>query len=245
MTGLLIFDLDGTLIDSVPDLAVAVNAMLDELGYEQVDESVVRGWVGNGSFKLVERALLSVSKAVNETTDDQITMATITTMGALSDVVQMAHKVFLRHYGALCDGELCAMRTVPYAGVDNGLWWLRSAGFELALVTNKPMRFVPKLLGLFGWEDLFSVVFGGDSLAVKKPDPLPLLMVCERLGVNVCDAVMIGDSKNDVLAGQSAGMATVGLTYGYNYGEPITMSEPTWVFDEFGGLVEHLLSSIA
>lgn len=245
MTGLLIFDLDGTLIDSVPDLAVAVNAMLDELGYEQVDESVVRGWVGNGSFKLVERALLSVKNTVDETTDDQTTMATITTMGALSDVVQMAHKVFLRHYGALCDGELCAMRTVPYAGVDNGLWWLRSAGFELALVTNKPMRFVPKLLGLFGWEDLFSVVFGGDSLAVKKPDPLPLLMVCERLGVNVCDAVMIGDSKNDVLAGQSAGMATVGLTYGYNYGEPITMSEPTWVFDEFGGLVEHLLSSIA
>lgn len=245
MTGLLIFDLDGTLIDSVPDLAVAVNAMLDELGYEQVDESVVRGWVGNGSFKLVERALLSVSKTVNETTDGQITMATITTMGPLSDVVQMAHKVFLRHYGALCDGELCAMRTVPYVGVDDGLWRLRSAGFELALVTNKPMRFVPKLLGLFGWEDLFSVVFGGDSLPVKKPDPLPLLMVCERLGVNVCDAVMIGDSKNDVLAGRSAGMATVGLTYGYNYGEPITMSEPTWVFDEFGGLVEHLLSSIA
>lgn len=239
MTGLLIFDLDGTLIDSVPDLAVAVNAMLDELGYEQVDESVVRGWVGNGSFKLVERALLSVSKTVNETTDGQITMATITTMGPLSDVVQMAHKVFLRHYGALCDGELCAMQTVPYVGVDDGLWRLRSAGFELALVTNKPMRFVPKLLGLFGWEDLFSVVFGGDSLAVKKPDPLPLLMVCERLGVNVCDAVMIGDSKNDVLAGRSAGMATVGLTYGYNYGEP------TWVFDEFGGLVEHLLSSIA
>lgn len=245
MTGLLIFDLDGTLIDSVPDLAVAVNAMLDELGYEQVDESVVRGWVGNGSFKLVERALLSVKKTVDETTDDQTTMATITTMEVLSDVVNMAHKVFLRHYGALCDGELCAMRTVPYAGVDDGLWRLRSAGFESALVTNKPMRFVPKLLGLFDWEDLFSVVFGGDSLPVKKPDPLPLLMVCERLGVNVCDAVMIGDSKNDVLAGQSAGMATVGLTYGYNYGEPITMSEPTWVFDEFGGLVEHLLSSIA
>ena len=245
MTGLLIFDLDGTLIDSVPDLAVAVNAMLDELGYEQVDESVVRGWVGNGSFKLVERALLSVKNTVDETTDDQTTMATITTMGPLSDVVQMAHKVFLRHYGALCDGELCAMQTVPYVGVDDGLWRLRSAGFELALVTNKPMRFVPKLLGLFGWEDLFSVVFGGDSLPVKKPARLPLLMVCERWGENVCDAVMIGDSKNDVLAGQSAGMATVGLTYGYNYGEPITMSEPTWVFDEFGELVEHLLSSIA
>ena len=233
MTGLLIFDLDGTLIDSVPDLAVAVNAMLDELGHKQVDESMVRDWLGNGSFKLVERALLALSETVDGT------------MELTTEVVKMAHKVFLRHYGALGDGELCAMQTVPFAGVDDGLRRLRSAGFELALVTNKPMRFVPKLLGLFGWEDFFSVVFGGDSLAVKKPDPLPLLMVCERLGVNVCDAVMIGDSKNDVLAGRSAGMATVGLTYGYNYGEPITMSEPTWMFDEFGELVEHLLSSIA
>lgn len=222
MAELLIFDLDGTLIDSVPDLAVAVNAMLVELGHGQVDESVVRGWVGNGSFKLVERALWSVSGSVD---------------GVAVETVRAAEGVFLRHYAAAC-----AVRTLPYAGVDAGLRRLRSAGFELALVTNKPMRFVPELLGLFGWETLFSVVLGGDSLAVKKPDPLPLLTVCERLGVKAGDAVMIGDSKNDVLAGQAAGMATAGLSYGYNYGEPIAMSEPTWVFDGFGELVDHFLS---
>lgn len=222
MVKLLIFDLDGTLIDSVPDLAVAVNAMLVELGHEQVDESVVRGWVGNGSFKLVERVLLSVNGDAK---------------GATVETVRAAERVFLRHYEASC-----AVRTLPYAGVDAGLRRLGSAGFELALVTNKPMRFVPDLLVFFGWEGLFSVVLGGDSLAVKKPDPLPLLTVCERLGVKAGDAVMIGDSKNDVLAGQAAGMATAGLSYGYNYGEPITVYEPTWVFDGFDKLVDHFLS---
>lgn len=220
MVGLLIFDLDGTLIDSVPDLATAVNGMLVELGHESVDESMVRAWVGHGSYKLVERALLSVSG------ESQL----------LQNQVIMAETVFLRHYASSY-----AVKTLPYAGVDIGLRRLLSAGFKLALVTNKPMRFVPDLLTLFGWEDLFSVVLGGDSLSAKKPDPLPLLTVCEQLGVYSANAVMIGDSKNDVLAGQRAGMRTVGLSYGYNYGEPIAMCQPTWVFDEFDRLVKYCL----
>ena len=219
---LLIFDFDGTLIDSVPDLADATNAMLTTLGKETYPISTIRNWVGNGSRMLVERALVGdIDVLEGELTQEE---------------ADYAEQVFFDVYK-----NISGSKTVAYPDVDSGLKKLQAAGFKLALVTNKPIRFVPKILQFFGWQDLFSEVLGGDSLPVKKPDPAPLLHVCETLNINPAQAIMIGDSKNDILAGQNANMDTLGLSYGYNYGQDIRELNPTETFDDFAALVAYIL----
>ena len=219
---LLIFDFDGTLIDSVPDLADATNAMLATLGKTPYPIETIRNWVGNGSKVLVERALVGKIEVV----EGELTV----------EATDHAEQVFFDAYK-----NLSGSKTVAYPDVDSGLKKLKAAGFTLALVTNKPIRFVPKILESFGWQDLFSEVLGGDSLPVKKPDPTPLLHVCEALNITPQQAVMIGDSRNDILAGQNANMDTLGLSYGYNYGQDIRELNPTEAFDNFAALVEYLL----
>ena len=219
---LLIFDFDGTLIDSVPDLADATNAMLTTLGKTPYPIETIRNWVGNGSKVLVERALVGKIEVL----EGELTV----------EEADHAEQVFFDAYK-----NLSGSKTVAYPDVDSGLKKLKSAGFTLALVTNKPIRFVPKILQSFGWQDLFSEVLGGDSLAQKKPDPTPLLHVCEALNVASTQAVMIGDSRNDILAGQNANMDTLGLSYGYNYGQDIRELNPTAAFDDFSALVDYLL----
>ena len=125
--------------------------------------------------------------------------------------------------------------------MDKGLRQLKEAGFTLALVTNKPIRFVPKILESFDWQDLFSEVLGGASLPVNKPDPTPLLQTCETLNFTIEQAYMIGDSINDMLAGQNAGIDTLALSYGYNYGKDIRDSNPNQAFDNFADLLNYLL----
>ncbi|MGM8886711.1 phosphoglycolate phosphatase [Psychrobacter sp. 1U2] len=219
---LLIFDFDGTLIDSVPDLATAINIMLEQLGLPTYSLETIKGWVGNGSRLLVERALVGKTK---------IAEGELTTVEA-----DHAEQLFLEAYS-----NLKVSKTVAYPDVDTGLQKLHAAGFTLALVTNKPIRFVPKILQSFGWQDWFVEVLGGDSLPTKKPDPAPLLHVCDTLGITPDKAVMIGDSKNDILAGQNANMDTLGLSYGYNYGQDIRDFDPTQAFDDFAALVDYLL----
>jgi phosphoglycolate phosphatase len=219
---LLIFDFDGTLIDSVPDLADATNAMLTTLGKETYPIDSIRNWVGNGSRMLVERAM--VGKV--EVLEGELTV----------EEADHAEQVFFEAYN-----NISGSKTVAYSDVDSGLKKLKDAGYTLALVTNKPIRFVPKILQSFGWQDLFAEVLGGDSLAVKKPDPAPLLHVCDALDVTPAQAVMIGDSRNDILAGQNANMDTLGLSYGYNYGQDIRELNPTAAFDDFATLVDYLL----
>lgn len=219
---LLIFDFDGTLIDSVPDLADATNAMLSTLGKETYPISTIRNWVGNGSRMLVERALVGdIDVLEGELTQEE---------------ADYAEQVFFDVYK-----NISGSKTVAYPDVDSGLKKLQAAGYTLALVTNKPIRFVPKILQTFGWQDLFSEVLGGDSLPLKKPDPAPLLHVCQALNVTPEQAVMIGDSRNDILAGQNANMDTLGLSYGYNYGQDIRELNPTQAFDDFAALVDYLL----
>ena len=219
---LLIFDFDGTLIDSVPDLADATNAMLTTLGKETYPIETIRNWIGNGSRLLVERALVGkVEVLENELTVEE---------------ADHAEQIFFEAYK-----NLSGSKTVAYPDVDNGLKKLKDAGYTLALVTNKPIRFVPKILQSFGWQDLFSEILGGDSLSTKKPDPAPLLHVCEALNVPPEQAVMIGDSRNDILAGQNANMDTLGLSYGYNYGQDIRELNPTEAFDSFQALQDYLL----
>jgi len=219
---LLIFDFDGTLIDSVPDLADATNAMLTTLGKETYPIDSIRNWVGNGSRMLVERAM--VGKV--EVLEGELTV----------EEADHAEQVFFEAYN-----NISGSKTVAYPYVDSGLKKLKDAGYTLALVTNKPIRFVPKILQSFGWQDLFAEVLGGDSLAVKKPDPAPLLHVCDALDVTPAQAVMIGDSRNDILAGQNANMDTLGLSYGYNYGQDIRELNPTAAFDDFATLVDYHL----
>lgn len=220
---LLIFDLDGTLIDSVPDLAQATNDMLTTLGKSTYPIETIRNWVGNGSRMLVERALVgSVEVAEGQLSKEE---------------ADHAEKVFFDAY-AKVSGD----NTVAYPNVSEGLKKLKQAGFTLALVTNKPSQFVPKILESFGWSELFTEVLGGDSLPTKKPDPEPLRHVCRILQTAPEHAVMIGDSKNDIFAGQNANIDTLGLSYGYNYGQDIRELKPTAAFDDFQGLVDWVIT---
>jgi len=212
--------LDGTLINSALDLAKAVNYMLVKLGKETFEEETIHGWVGNGALMLVKRALLGKREL-----DDSLDAA----------YVEKALNIFLDYYEAnLCNA------TVPYPNVTKTLQILKEKGYTLAIVTNKPFKFVAPILKGLNMDGLFTKILGGDSLKEKKPHPSPLLHVCETLGVTVEASVMIGDSKNDILAANACGMDSVGVTYGYNYGEDIGVHKPTVIIDNFSELVEIL-----
>lgn len=214
------FDLDGTLIDSVPDLAAATNATLVELGLVEVSQGQVRSWVGNGTQVLMERALnYALGREVSE------------------DELSQAMVPFLIHYELHLEKH-----SSLYPNVVETLAALVEAGFKLALVTNKPNKFTVPLLNAFGLSKFFSLVLGGDSLAKMKPDPMPLEHVLTTWQVAPQELLMIGDSKNDILAAQGAKVASIGLTYGYNYGEDIGLSEPNAVCDDFAQISEYLLS---
>lgn len=217
---LLMFDLDGTLIDSVPDIAEAVNRTLADLNRQTFDENTVRNWVGNGAKVLIERAL----KASQNDEPQPVTIDT-------------ALQHFFCHYAQ----QTCE-KTVAYQGVHTGLQQLYQAGFCMAIITNKPSQFVPAILQTLGWQDWFSLVLGGDSLPLKKPDPMPLLFTCEKLQFNTDNSYMIGDSKNDILAGKNANIKTLAVSYGYNYGEDIRDFSPDRTFDSFVELTQFLLS---
>ncbi|ATG75083.1 phosphoglycolate phosphatase [Zobellella denitrificans] len=214
------FDLDGTLIDSVPQLAQAVNRMLVQLGFGEAGEQAVRHWVGNGADMLVRRALTA---ALGTEPGDELRQA--------------ARAAFDAAYDQVADQGL-----VFYPGVLDTLAALRRAGKRLAIVTNKPYRFVPAILAAAGLSEQFELVLGGDSLPEKKPSPAPLLHVCRSLDMDPARTLMVGDSENDVLAARAAGMAVVGLTYGYNYGRDIADSGPDWVLSDFAALADILLT---
>ena len=217
---LIIFDLDGTLIDSVPDLASAVNHMLETLDRDTFEEETIRYWVGNGAQILIKRAL-SGSTEIDENLDEAL--------------FEKALAVFLDFYGK----HLCTT-TRTYTNVPDTLRALKSKGYHLAIVTNKPFDFVGPILKGLHLDELFELILGGDSLEKKKPDPLPLLHICETLNIPVEASVMVGDSKNDILAANAAGMQSVGVTYGYNYGEDIGIYDPSIIINDFSELLEYL-----
>ena len=216
---LLIFDLDGTLINSALDLALAVNYMLETLERDIFSEEIIHGWVGNGALMLVKRAL-SGSRTVDENLDDTY--------------VEKSLKIFLDYY----EKNLCNA-TVPYPYVMRTLKTLKEK-YTLAIVTNKPFAFVSPILKGLEMDGLFELILGGDSLKEKKPHPMPLLHVCEKLDVPIDASVMVGDSKNDILAANACSMDSVGVTYGYNYGEDIGLHKPTVIIDDFSELLELL-----
>lgn len=213
---LILFDLDGTLVDSAPDLALAVNHMLKTLSRDTFDSELIRSWVGNGAEVLVKRGL-SGSTVINEDMD--------------SALVSKALETFLSFYAK----SLC-VATVTYKNVHNTLERLQKAGFRMVIVTNKPFDFVKPLLDGLDLTHFFELTVGGDSLTRRKPDPLPLLHVCETLNLSVDQCIMVGDSKNDIIAAKAAGMHSIGVSYGYNYGEDISVYEPDFVVDDFSDI---------
>lgn len=212
-----LFDLDGTLVDSVPDLATALNQTLNDYQLPTYNRQTIRHWVGNGARVLVERGLSGNAEAVHNYTSSEI---------------DAALKKFLFYYRTLETKS-----TVLYDGVFSTLHALKEQGFTLALITNKPSEFIEPILSSFSIYSLFSLTIGGDSLAEKKPSSLPLLHACEQLGVSPSQCVMVGDSKNDIVAAKAANIKSVGLTYGYNYGESISTYNPNWVLDSFSEIL--------
>ncbi|WP_269519668.1 phosphoglycolate phosphatase [Alteromonas sp. BMJM2] len=215
-----IFDLDGTLVDSVPDLASALNNALNDVGMATFGESTIRNWVGNGAKVLVERGLSGNTDA-NTQQSKSIS----------NELIDHTFQRFLYHY----DLNVCRASTL-YPHVYDTLSSLSRKGYTLALVTNKPKKFIAPIVEAFKVESFFSLFIGGDSLKEKKPSPLPLNHVCKTLNVKANECVMVGDSKNDILAAHAASIRSVGLTYGYNYGEDIRAHNPNWVFDDFSGI---------
>jgi phosphoglycolate phosphatase len=192
-------DLDGTMLDTVADLAVAVNLMLAKLGRSPLDERLVRNFVGKGIANLVQRALV----------------------GAMEGEVDL--ELFARAMPVYldCYESVNGKHTTIYPGVLDGLNALKSAGFPLACVTNKSERFTLPLLRQMKLADYFAVVVSGDTLPKKKPDPLPLAHACKELGIAPHEMLMIGDSLNDTLAARAAGCPVFCVPYGYNEGHDV------------------------
>ena len=206
----LLFDLDGTLVDSVPDLAAAVNALLAEHGRPPLDRPAVAGMVGDGTGKLVERALAAT--------------------GGVDMPLSAAVDRFLALYEAVP-----VKLTRPYPDVPAVLERLGREGYRLALCTNKPERVTHAVLEGLGLDRFFPLALGGDSLPLRKPDPAPLLFALERLGVGPAAAAMVGDHRNDVLAAKAAGMPAIFARYGYGL-DSLGELRPEAVIDHFADL---------
>ncbi len=212
---LVMFDLDGTLIDSVPDLAAAVDRMLVELGRAPAGVEKVRDWVGNGARVLVRRALAGGL--------DHAAVGEAETEEALAR--------FLDIYAD------CHHLTALYPGVHELLEALSTAAVELAVVTNKPERFVAPLLEQVGLGGYFRWIIGGDTLPQQKPDPAALLQVMRLAGVEAAQSLFVGDSRNDVLAARAAAVPCIAVSYGYNHGRPIAEERPSLVVDSLAELL--------
>lgn len=209
-----LIDLDGTLVDSVPDLAYCVDEMMKKIGMPVRGEDAVHHWVGNGVPRLVERALTNDLDGMPD-----------------KDLYDKAYPLFLDLYA-----ENTSQRSCVYEGVFEGLDYLKSAGYRVGCVTNKAEQFTLPLLKDLGLSDYFEFVIAGDTLPKKKPDPLPLLHAAELMGVTPAESTMLGDSQSDVKAARAAGFQIICMSYGYNHGEDIHDYNPDAVIDSMSEL---------
>ena len=206
---MILIDVDGTLVDSVPDLAWCVDEMMRVLDMPTRGEAAVRNWVGNGVERLVRRALIN---SLDGEPDEAL--------------FQRALPVFMALYQ-----DNVSKRSVLYPGVREALDYMKAAGYALGCVTNKATQFTLPLLKDMGIHDYFGIIICGDQLAKKKPDPLPLLHAAQHFGVEPAQALMIGDSISDVKAARAAGFQIVCMSYGYNHGQDIRDFDPDAVLD--------------
>ncbi len=206
---MVLIDVDGTLVDSVPDLAYCVDEMMKQIGMPPYGEDKVREWVGNGVERLVRRALIG---QLDGEPDEAL--------------FEKAYPVFMELYA-----ENTSKRSMLYPGVREGLDYLKATGYKMGCVTNKAAQFTLPLLKDLGVHDYFSIVISGDTLERKKPDPMPLLHAAEFFGVKPENALMLGDSTSDVKAARAAGFQIICMTYGYNHGKDIREEHPDAVMD--------------
>jgi phosphoglycolate phosphatase len=209
------FDLDGTLVDSVPDLAFAVDAMLSDLGRPVAGIACVSRWVGNGAAMLVRRALSQqmIPKPIDEA------------------LYQAASDLFFMHYQ-----QVNGCKSVLYPHVAETLAQLRELMPYLALITNKPEQFTQPLLDHHRLPK-FDLVVCGDTLEKRKPDPEPVLQCLKTLGCEASESVMVGDSVSDIKAAQAANVPVICVEYGYNQGEDLSTYQPNRLIQNFGQLL--------
>jgi phosphoglycolate phosphatase len=206
---MVLIDVDGTLVDSVPDLAYCVDEMMKALDLPVHGEARVRNWVGNGVERLVRRALVGQLEGEPD-----------------EALFQRAYPIFLELYA-----DNTSRRSTLYPGVAEGVVWLKAQGYRLGCVTNKAAQFTLPLLRDLGVHDHFEIIISGDTLPQKKPDPAPLLHAARFFGVEPEQALMIGDSVSDVKAARAAGFQIVCMSYGYNHGADIRDFHPDAVID--------------
>ena len=213
-----LFDLDGTLVHSAPDLAAAVNSTLKDLGRVQEPLERVMTWVGNGMARLIKRALTGQMEGEPD-----------------NELFEHALALFKQHYAANL-----SVLTRPYPGTHEALETLRARGFALGCVTNKPAQFTLPLLEHLHLAKYFRFVVSGDTTPVRKPDPAPLHHACEYFGIEAPQAALVGDSANDVGAARAAGMPVICVSYGYNHGRDVRELRPDRVVDSLAELPQYL-----
>ncbi|BBP03116.1 phosphoglycolate phosphatase, bacterial [Sulfuriferula plumbiphila] len=194
-----VIDLDGTLLDTAPDLAHAAELMMAELGLPPVPLATIKTYIGNGVARLVKRVLTGSMDAEPDAT-----------------LFARAYPIYQKHYGAHV-----SLHSRPFPGVVEGLQALRAMGLHVACITNKAEVFTLPLLRDTGLLDYFELVLSGDTLPKRKPDPLPLLHACRHFDVEPGELLLIGDSLNDTQAARAAGSPVFCVPYGYNRGRPV------------------------
>jgi len=212
---MILIDVDGTLVDSVPDLAFCVDEMMKVLGQPAHGVDKVRNWVGNGVERLVKRALLGQLDGEPD-----------------ESAFQEALPIFLELYS-----HNVSDRSELFPGVREALDYFKQQNYKLGCVTNKASQFTIPLLNDLGVHDDFEFVVCGDTLPQKKPDPAPLLHAANHFNVAPDNALMIGDSISDVKAARAAGFQIVCMSYGYNHGEDIRNYDPDLVVDSMAELI--------
>ena len=206
---MVLIDVDGTLVDSVPDLAYCVDEMMKQLAMPVHGEDKVRNWVGNGVERLTRRALIG---QLDGEPDDEL--------------FAKAYPIFLDLY----DKNVCE-RSCLYEGVREAMDFLKTQDVKIGCVTNKNAQFTLPILEKLGVKDDFEIIICGDTLDKKKPDPLPLLHAAEKMGATPEQSLMLGDSMSDVKAARAAGFDIICMSYGYNHGEDIRNYNPDAVVD--------------
>ncbi|MGN0915061.1 MAG: HAD-IA family hydrolase [Succinivibrio sp.] len=209
----MLFDLDGTLADTIPQLALAARTVAEKSGIVIPSLETVKGYVGNGVNLLLSRVIAGHFDVGADEVDPE--------------VLKKARAIFNDVY---TQGLNSNFRV--YDGVKEGLAYFKSLGIKLGVVTNKPQIFAIPLLGYMGLSDYFDCILGGEVLEKRKPDPLPVLYVLEQLNVHSDNVLMVGDSDNDIIAGNSACISTVFFTYGYNRSD-VTKLKYDYKFDSF------------
>ena len=214
---LIMFDLDGTLVHTAPEIATAINLMLADLGLQTLSASQVQSYIGEGAEVLLKRCLTGQLN-----TEPDVAL------------FNKAETNFFAHYANILTQSL------PYDGVIDALKALQNKGYRLACVTNKPAQFTQPLLIASGLHHFFEMVVSGDTLTKKKPDPMQLMHICAELNVPIEQALLVGDSATDIDAAKAAGCTIVTVPYGYNQGKTIDPASVDACIDDLTQLIELL-----